>query len=715
MLLSRDPTLAEHITMARLENSIAISIVTPDKVGFSLTHKLKKATNNLQMIFTTASTPFRVTPTPLFKTKGDLNGYPGTISDSKTFAIRTDNSDRWNIFRGSFARFVAATVTKEEAEGLPMTAYKKPGPTILQYPAIGLAFEKPTEAILSELARIGFVEDSHGKTRYFRGRLHPGQEIQIARLNPKTHCFVPAGIADFSGLKAFAIAQRLISFGLRSFPSAGANPPILTYSEFSDGSSSLKGVNKIRAPGSGYGGEMSKGMTRIKGMIIGFPGADAIPKFRRVQDLPDFETGVYLPYFQGMLIQDKTTIPDIITSTFSLLLGDNPAEIAQAATDVSTGWGSAASTPQGLALSHIGFCMKLALEAGAKPILFMKDDDNYQGTVICGTDFVISSKGKIHTPITHDEIVAELKKFDSHDTAINKLAEIINTIPLDIAGDAKTYLSVTPELLTTPRLIHNLLRQLNVNSSHQQEIRRCLDDCQFSQTFWEAKDANLLIRAYTLIAQDKFLDDDAPIPYNSDVMFTKECDYSVLAAFGSTAPTLYDPTGNPSPILKAPKKETKGSSHLLTARMNDKGKPLIPNGQFPVFLRPLKEALQGFRTMRQSATIAFRVTERRTVASIAYVATSQVSERMSVMLATHYARSKKTGSSGEKRKRGVDDLSPKEIEELAARTKKIKLAGNTSVAFWGDFEVEGGSAVKTHPPDHDLSDEDEDMGTEVQE
>jgi hypothetical protein len=117
-------------------------------------------------IFTTASTPFRTSPTPLFIQKGDKNGYPGSVKDSKTFGLITSSSGPMEMFRGSFASFVAATATDKQDPMIPALLYAKPGKMILSYPPIGVSFDRIGEETVQALHRLSFIEDTHGKVYY---------------------------------------------------------------------------------------------------------------------------------------------------------------------------------------------------------------------------------------------------------------------------------------------------------------------------------------------------------------------------------------------------------------------------------------------------------------------------------------------------------------------------------------------------------------------
>lgn len=163
------------------------------------------------MIFTTATVPYRTVPSELFRQHGDTNGYPGSVIQSKTIAIPDAPVVSWNIFVANLPQTIIQKHSLLKATPPAFDAIWTHNIEVpISYPPIGIHFVQESESTFEKIKSLGFVQDTHGKTRYFRGTIHPGHESAVAALGPHKNTFRPAGLSDFEGMSAFIIMSRTI-------------------------------------------------------------------------------------------------------------------------------------------------------------------------------------------------------------------------------------------------------------------------------------------------------------------------------------------------------------------------------------------------------------------------------------------------------------------------------------------------------------------------
>jgi hypothetical protein len=291
--------------------------------------------------------------------------------------------------------------------------------------------------------------------------------------------------------------------------------------------------------------------------------------------------GIFLPYFDGLLLPDPASIITFI-QLFSPLLGGGPATIAENVETVMSGWSSAASTTAGRAISHALYCINCAVTSGfsIRPV-FIRGE--YSGCVAFGrtTAFVVGSKTITSSP--SDLLIEEIGGLLSHEMALEKICEIIN----DHRGGVK----VTPNSFQTPRAIHIILITLSLSPAESVSLRQQIKRLKFRQTFWSVSDHNKVVSVVRAIIGKIPLPADAPILYPSDAMFTSEPILSALSAFGVIAPSLLG-------------KETVISRTIHKDMYTGIIKPGNLSG-IPIFAKPLQEAYEDWSRLTKDGVVHF--------------------------------------------------------------------------------------------------------------
>jgi hypothetical protein len=116
----------------------------------------------------------------------------------------------------------------------------------------------------------------------------------------------------------------------------------------------------------------------------------------------------------------------------------------------------------------------------------------------------------------------------------------------------------------------------------------------FDQTLWSPTDDQTIVKAVDTIVSASFLDDEHPIAWKTEAMFTKDSTLSTLAAFGLQAP---------SPC---------GASHNYNTLIPKTGRYLVEKDKthhfrgVPLFVKSLQQAYNDWESVKQSSSIMFK-------------------------------------------------------------------------------------------------------------
>lgn len=187
------------------------------------------------MLFTSTIAPFRTSPSAQFKERGDSNGFPGTCVQTHIFSISTASKEGWPLYRGMIPQIAIANVSNAPTSPPGLAVWLRQVPILYPFPQVGISFNNPSEATLGAIYSQGFVQDANGRTKYYRGTPKVDQVGSIISLNPNVNTFVPAGVCDLDGFKAFIITSRVLTTMMTAFPTDLTTPILFS----SDGTPSI--------------------------------------------------------------------------------------------------------------------------------------------------------------------------------------------------------------------------------------------------------------------------------------------------------------------------------------------------------------------------------------------------------------------------------------------------------------------------------------------
>jgi hypothetical protein len=637
------------------------------------------------MLFTSTTAPFRQTPSLQFKEKGDTDGFPGVCESAHIYTTHEAPGSTWPIYRAMIPSIVVASLNRGPSSVTSQAVWRVAYPVINTPPMIGISFNNLTEAAQATVEGLGFVPDAHGRFKYFRGTTKPSEILTLYNLGARVNTFVPVGVADLEGMEAYVISSRILAAIKAAIPTDYTMQIPISQ----DGSTFVSNSQEIG------------GAFRLPAMedlvMIGAPMAYDLKDDQRLSTLkaaknfkktyPSAKKGIFMPYFQGLVLPDKAFVPSFLIDNFSSLFGTDSDEVKQTSQTLWSGWSTLASTQVGLQLQHQAYCLKISLIIGCKIISFIPGGV-YQGSILINgpEDLKFHKRGKEYTPIEIDALIKELKEYDSQEELLTELTVIINAIPLlseDSSIEGNT-LSIKPASIKSARTIHNILRGLKFVEEDKVKIRAILKKINFPTKFLDPRNPEDLIKVFRIAGSKEFLADTEPMSVLDDAIFSRDPINSAFAAFGATAPSFYDDQGTAIPILRRTG-ETKDQygSYELSKRKTPQGDLMLPKGLIPVFIKSSQQASADFKEMLRSNAIRVRKTQRGGIQNAAYSISSGKTQSIETMLHDVF---KPIQSKSKKRKDLADSFSAMELNQASARATKRQRQGEMAGNRWADVE-----------------------------
>lgn len=435
------------------------------------------------------------------------SGAPGPIAESRVSFFNNDPSAGMRMVLSYLWALIAAMVTGKPYNATGAYDLPASSSTFDIFPRPGLVITAPgglPAAKRQALLNAGFAEQSNGRYKYWRG---PSTDaaIRVAIQQGVTlDAYAPGNAASVNGIIAFSVINRLLHHTLRVLAKVSTELP----------SFSPKAVPV-------YG------------------SLDDSPAFTEVNlnELP--ERGYFLAYFDGLLLPDQANSLRILGKLYGNLFG-NGARKVETFKCFHSGWLSLNDTAAGKAISHMLFCVDTAVSMGVvlRPVYL---NNEYAGCVLHSDRLGAIVGSTFVKPATHIELKDGIEIMMSHESALRKIVDLLNTLESDDENVDPP--KVTFDGLLYARDIHDALRKRRLTNEVQQKLSLLFRKLRYGQTMWEVTNPRHVSAAVDLICREEFPPRDAPINLRLDVMWTRKPIYSVLGGFNVKAPSLRGDTG----------------------------------------------------------------------------------------------------------------------------------------------------------------------------
>jgi hypothetical protein len=300
--------------------------------------------------------------------------------------------------------------------------------------------------------------------------------------------------------------------------------------------------------------------------------------------------GFVFPYFDGLLAPDRDQTYNIFSRLFARSLAEDYTSSAAVLNEIRRGLRNLAITRQGQQLQHAYFVLQLALDAEATflPVIHR---GQYLGALVLGENIRLFHKGKLVVPLSADQIMAELRTFNVHDTSIILLAQLLTLSPFK--SEPGRFERLTSLDLASARCVYNEVAKREISKSEKAEVRKLVDKLSFQEEYWVLNEENLRHLLQSLV--NGRVAPDVPCYLRDGAVLCDDDFVAALSAFGPRAPTFR--LGDKS--ISVPRLGAV-DSNLTEDKDKRTAIPLIP-----VYLAPLLSAVQQMRAVYNNSTLNY--------------------------------------------------------------------------------------------------------------
>ncbi|QMP84027.1 hypothetical protein [Rhizoctonia solani ambivirus 2] len=297
--------------------------------------------------------------------------------------------------------------------------------------------------------------------------------------------------------------------------------------------------------------------------------------------------GIFVPFVAPLAHYDGQTVPDVIRQYFSACLGEDADDVHQLLHTTRTEWGVLGNTTAGKAMTHLFFCMRLAIESQARLLPYVNESSGYNGSFILGAGFTISVGTYIKPSVPMETLKASFQKASFHHRGLETILSHLEGLDEEALN---TLRHNTSTIMQLKRAVENSWMHIKDKAA----ITKAASLLNFNQTKWRIN-AESIARLLSLLNNSGPLPDDLPV---SPSYLTESDRLTVLlSCFGDFAPTFKVAGGREVPLdsLEVTIKKAPG--------VKDSGKKDMSLTRIGCRTVPVSEAVADWRWVKESKKI----------------------------------------------------------------------------------------------------------------
>lgn len=231
------------------------------------------------------------------------------------------------------------------------------------------------------------------------------------------------------------------------------------------------------------------------------------------------------------------------------------------------------------------------------PGFFLYVCSGYQGFVLLGAHFTVFDGSSWIAPVDAASVQTELAKLDSHNSAIQKLADILSTLTV---VEVKAAVDVTPgDLSSSMKIIAEIIKR-EIEDDEVEGIDQCLHDLVWGKPYVQLGPATFLAFLVDALCPTQVaVGEDKPIyiptcraPLGSNF-------FQHLARFGPDAPSLWNSSGSKISAVDRKRKDGVATTE----------QPEAPT-QIIISSKPLEKAMKDWTEILKTGCISQNAKER---------------------------------------------------------------------------------------------------------
>jgi hypothetical protein len=434
-----------------------------------------------------------------------------------------------------------------------------------------------------ELLTMGLQEDPAAKG-HFNGAPSTYDFSKVLALNPRNPNRPRAGLVSIEGYFAYlTLIRGAIIYQYFSRCSSNTNTSHLVYQRDQDVDLETESEITYRSHVTLNDTELDIGTLAqpgyhfFQGMlrpIAGPQDATQQIEYRFNRALDGYEKGIFFPYFDGLVAQDKDFAAHVFLRFFYRGLSDSAKGAAGQWEKMRPGIRNISFTRAGKALSHMYLGIEMSANAGVE-INFIIENGVYHGFLLKGDNFCVYYRGQEILPVDKKTLISELERVDLHSRRLAELCTVFNAVT---RADGTPYYHVEKNQIESSRGLLNKWLEMdptNFSEEAMNSIRSKIDDLEYGDTFADVNLSNITSFLQYVDTGDQSKLASFPA-YLGGHFFENRDRVSVgLGIFGPRAPTI-SPGSNGDQLFNIPKDLDREDPNLKVGTDKKRPLPFLP-------------------------------------------------------------------------------------------------------------------------------------------
>jgi hypothetical protein len=287
----------------------------------------------------------------------------------------------------------------------------------------------------------------------------------------------------------------------------------------------------------------TKGYLRMSGddaVSIARPPRNPVVNVGSSAQVPE-SPGILFPYFHGLLQPDQQSLMKFVHSHAFLLLGSTVQECQDNYALLRRGFNSLSTTDVGMALSHLGLGLEIALQTQGRCFAIC-DSNRYQGFALLGSRLAVFDSTKWVRSAEADILRDDLSVIDPHIASVRGLVSMFGELT---AKEVYQGPPVTEATFSEPRNLIEVFDGIRLDSigDQEKEMNRLVRGLNYMGGGYLARNPQVLCEVLETLFSDAVVELDRPTYISSIRAPLGARSYRLLSHFGPEAPSLWNERG----------------------------------------------------------------------------------------------------------------------------------------------------------------------------
>jgi hypothetical protein len=251
--------------------------------------------------------------------------------------------------------------------------------------------------------------------------------------------------------------------------------------------------------------------------------------------------GHLFPYFHGCLDNDNSYVIDVFRRFFLFSFGADPDDCGTSYNTWRANVSQMMFTDSGSIVQHMTLGMELAIDTQSR-LYYLVEGSDYHGFVLLGYRFAVNAYSKIQHALSAEKLKSELDALTTHESSLKDLCKLLSDLVID--GDTMKE-TLTIDSVESARDLYDQIarRSSEMSVAKKTKFESHLRGLSFRQSYLRPSRDNI-IEMLRALSDPELPLSQWPLFLHPEFVFSNDRSYEVLSAFGPTAPSFINITGN---------------------------------------------------------------------------------------------------------------------------------------------------------------------------